>query len=114
MNLDTLWFFEIFLGGFITVWTYRFFSNKSEKYSEFEWFGSSAFWGLIIVVLVSMLPKKDVIKQLLDNPLATGTVCSFLGILFGYGGSRLIRMVWFKKSLSYLGKGAKDRSEKIF
>lgn len=113
--VDTMWFFEIFLGGFITVWTFRYFSSSKEKYAEFEWFALSAFWGVVVVGLVAMFPDKAQLTTLFGNPFSTGFVASFFGFLFGYMGSRIARMKWFKWVVSYLGKsGEQDKSDKLF
>ena len=112
--VDTIWFFEVFLSGFMTVWTFRYFSNIKEKYAEFEWLALSAFWGLFMLALIGLLPDKEQIKNLLMNPFAAGLILSVFGLIVGYAGSRIRRIKWFKWVINFLGKGKKDKSEDIF
>jgi hypothetical protein len=115
MPIDTQWFLEVFLGGFMTVWAFRYFSGSKEKYAEFEWLALSAVWGIVLIGMVGMLPDKDQLAKLFSNPLATGLTSSLLGLFFGYAGSRIARMGWFKWTMSYLGKGGEsDKSDKLF
>ena len=99
MTLDTLTFFEIILSGFMAIWTFRHFTNKNKVYSEFEWFGLSVFWGLIIIAVVAQLPYPKM-SELLSNPLATGLVTSILGVILGYLATEFLRLLyWIRKIL---------------
>ena len=92
MTLDTYTFFEIILSGFIMIKTYRLFQENMTKYSEFEWLGLSAFWGLIIMLTVSSVQNNSVIMHdLIINPLNTGIVMSMFGIIFGWLASIISR-----------------------
>ena len=115
MPIDTQWFFEIFLAGFVTVWVFRYFTNNDKKYAEFEWFALSAFWGIFVIGIVGSIPHiQDQLKDIFANPFATGTAMSFFGAIVGYSGSRILRFKWFKWLLNYLGKTGGDKSGKIF
>jgi len=113
MNVDIQWFFEIFMAGFMTVWSFRYFSGSKEKYSEFEWFALSAFWGIVIIGLIPLFPNSQETKDLINNPFETGFTFSFVGLFIGYAGSRIARMKKFKSLMVFLGKGGQDQSEEL-
>lgn len=94
MEFDTEIFFLIVLSGFITVWTFRYFTGL-KKTGDFEYLGLSAFWGLfnIIVLELLLLNDKTKISQSLANPYAAGFVLCILGFLFGWGGARFLKMI---------------------
>jgi hypothetical protein len=111
MSVDTQWFFYVFLAGFMAVKTFRYFSVSKEKYSEFEWFALSAFFGIQVIMLFNMLPEQEEAKKILSNPLGTGAFLSFIAIFSGYGASRVTRTSFFKFVMECLGKdGGRDRS----
>ena len=92
-------FFIFIIPGFITVWSYRFFSN-SVKIGDFEYFAASCFWGLFMVAVYELVclivSKRELIRNFLDNPYSSVSVlCLFLltllGFFLGWGGSILAR-----------------------
>ena len=89
MSVDTQTFFQIILAGFVIVWAFRKTAGRVSKIGDFEYFGLSAFWGLVVLVVMEAIPTKhsDDIKNLLVNPYATGLVFSlFGGVLAGWTG----------------------------
>jgi hypothetical protein len=99
MSFDTYSFFLVGLSGFMTVWTFRYFTG-SKKTAEFEYVGLSAFWGLVMLVIWESLPKAhpEQITELLSNPYAAGFVLSLLGALVGYAGSEAVKLIkWIKE-----------------
>ncbi len=92
MTIDTIMFFEIILSGFITVWTFRYFTRSDKKITEFEWFGSSAFWGLIIVGIIASFKSYPDINGLISNPFAMGLVGSVFGVIIGFVGSKFSKL----------------------
>jgi hypothetical protein len=114
MTIDTFVFYELALSGFIAVWIFRYFTGRKEKNSEFEWLGLSAFWGLVILIIVEAihLPEQQ-LKDLLGNPFAAGLALSTFGIVLGYMGSRFVRIKLFKRLITYLGKDSEDQSLKF-
>ncbi len=113
MPIDTLTFFYVALCGFMTVWTFRYFTNRKEKYSEFEWLGLSAFWGVAVLGLWGMIPDSTEKTKIFANPFAAGFMLSFVGILLGYGASRISKMGWFAWLFKFLGRDGRDKSGNI-
>lgn len=111
--IETATFFYVVLSGFMAVWTFRYFTNRKEKYSEFEWFGLSVFWGLAILGVFGMAPEASK-TEILENPLTTGFLLSFFGIFFGYSLSRFSRLGWLSAISRFFGKDGRDKSRDIF
>jgi hypothetical protein len=102
MPIETLTFFYVALSGFMAIWTFRYFTNRKERTSEFEWLGLSIFWGLAILACLNSITDIPTRTKLLQNPLLAGFTLSFLGIVFGYGASYLSKrglFSWISKSL---------------
>lgn len=101
-SFDVFHFFVFIIPGFVTVWTYRYFSNAG-KIGEFEYFASSCFWGLLILGIYEWIAPKEVTEQLLSNPYAAGGALSLLGFFFGvfspwvFGSSKFVKLMnWIK------------------
>ena len=93
MTLDTVTFFQIVLAGFVIVWTFRHFTHSEKKMGDFEWLASSAFWGVIsLVIFVQFFQSYSKIKDLLSNPFATCVVVSVLGFTVTF----ILVQVWYE------------------
>jgi len=119
ISFDTVAFFEIILGGFMAVWVFRYFAGSERKYSEFEWFGLSAFWGLVILALwnsfAQLTPELQTqTNELLKNPFATGlTLSTFFSVILGYVAARLVHFRFWRYVMNFFGKGGEDDSGDI-
>lgn len=89
--------------GFVTVWTFRYFT-KSEKKGDFEFLGLSFFWGLIILLFYELVSPKESINKLLENHYAAAFVFSLVGPIFGWLGSRMSKAEWFRGLIKKLNK----------
>jgi len=93
MTFDTQTFFFIILGGFITVWTFRYITNSKKAMDSFEYLGLSAFWGLFIIMMFESIQKDlDKVDRMFQNQYAAGFIFSVLFAPFlGLVGSVLVR-----------------------
>jgi hypothetical protein len=92
MSFDIETFYRLILSGFVTVWAFRRFSaHPKAKQSDFEYLGLSAFWGLVVLLLLAWIEREtpERINDLFANPFATGVVFSALGASIGFLGSSL-------------------------
>lgn len=96
-------FLIFIIPGFLTVWTFRYFT-QSKKRGDFELLGLSFVWGLVILVVMELLTGflyrnnyNDKIKEFLENPYAAAIALSILGISMGWIGSIVVRSEYFKK-----------------
>jgi hypothetical protein len=78
--------------GFITVWSFRNFTH-SKKIGDFEYLGLSIFWGLIMVVLNSIISPKDSFREVLGNPFAAAIAFSFVGCILGFWVARIANKI---------------------
>lgn len=99
--LDIAHIFIFVIPGFITVWSFRYFTN-SKKSSDFEYLALSIFWGLMILLLYELISTNERTKNLLENPYAAASVLSILGLIIGWFGSVLSRVDWIKKMINWL------------
>lgn len=114
MNTDTTTFFLIILGGVITVWSFRRASGRSQEIKEIEYFAFACLWGTFLVTAYAEIMKRtdaEQLSNLLNNPLASGLVFSFLGILVGLTSGVLERRL---KISNFLIKVCKYLENKIF
>ena len=51
-------FLIFIIPGFVTVWTFRYFTN-SDKNGDFELLRLSFFWGLMVMIFYQLLMKMD-------------------------------------------------------
>ncbi len=101
--IDTYNFFFIVLSGFMTVWTFRYFS-RSQKKGDFEYLGLSAFWGLVLCAIVGLFFKysnipSDKINLFSSNPYAGGFTLSLIGIVGVYIANVVVKIVKQVKDL---------------
>jgi len=68
--------------GFITVWSFRNFTH-SKKTGDFEYFGLSIFWGLVMVLLNSLIAEQNEFEKILGNPIAAAIAFSVIGASLG-------------------------------
>lgn len=86
MNLDTQIFFLIVLGGVMMVWSFRETNGTSKDLKEIEYLTFACFWGTLLVLTHAGVMKhvdSDGLKNLLENPFASGLVFSSVGLLVG-------------------------------
>lgn len=95
MTLDTQTFFYIILGGFITVWTFRYITKSNKAIDSFEYLGLSAFWGLFILMIFELILKDpEKINKALQNQYSAGFIFSIVfAPLLGLLGGTLARPV---------------------
>jgi hypothetical protein len=75
--------------GFITVWSYRYFTYSKEK-GNFVLLGLSFFWGIVIAALVAApQANKETVAELMKNPYAAMLVFSAFGFIFAAAASLL-------------------------
>lgn len=87
--------------GFLTVWSFRYFSN-SKKTGDFEFLGLSFIWGLIMLLVFELIVKEGYrVERLLNNPYAAALVLSLLGFILGWVGSQMIQWRWFRKLINF-------------
>lgn len=101
MTIDIFHLFLFVIPGFITVWSFRYFS-ESKKSGDFEYFALSVFWGLVMLVVYEMIFTKEQISQLIGNPYAAALVFSLLSPFFGFFGSALSKTNWFQRGATWL------------
>jgi len=101
-------FLIFIIPGFLTVWTFRYFT-QSKKRGDFELLGLSFVWGLVILVAMELLMGllyrnnyNDKIKESLENPYAAAIILSFFGIIFGWCGSHISQWSWFKELIQHV------------
>ncbi len=101
-------FFIFLIPGFVTVWSYRFFSN-SGKIGDFEYFAASCFWGLMMIAAYEFMclvaSKRESMHNFLDNPYGAGSILclsllTLLGFLLGWGGSILAKNDYLRSLIS--------------
>ncbi len=66
------------------VWVFRKAAGSKDKLCEFEYLGFSAFWGIVLMMILGMMakfkaPPTDVI-QAFGNPLVAGFCMSLMGM----------------------------------
>jgi H+/Cl- antiporter ClcA len=100
---DIFHFFLFVIPGFITVWSFRYFTD-SKKSRDFEYLVLSIFWGLLMILLYELLSvvTKTQVTKLFQNPYAAAIVLSLLGLLVGWIGSCLSRTRWLQKITHWL------------
>jgi L-lactate permease len=103
ISTDIINLFMFVIPGFITVWSFRYFTD-SKKNADFEYFALSVFWGLMILFFNELIAAQDKISELLKNPFATAGAFSIFGLIFGWIGSALSRARWFQFVMSRLKK----------
>ena len=101
-------FLIFIIPGFITVWTFRYFT-KSEKKGDFEFLLSSFFWGLMLLFITefgySILYPTDYItkfNKLIENPYAAALVLPITSVVFGIVAARVSRTNYFKAFIKFL------------
>lgn len=99
-SVDILHLFIFVIPGFITVWSFRYFTN-SKKNSDFEYFALSIVWGLLILVLNEIV-SKEALGILLNNQYSAALGSGFVGLLIGFLGSQLVKQSLFKSFINWL------------
>lgn len=84
-SIDLFHLLLFVIPGFVFVWQYRRLT-KSEYPGDFEYFGKSIFFGLVIMVIVQLLEKIfgsfDKFLNLLNNPYAASLILSIVSFSF--------------------------------
>ena len=105
-------FFVFIIPGFVTVWSYRFFSN-SGKIGEFEYFAASCFWGLMMIEVYEFLclivSKRELIHNFFNDPYSTVSIfclslLTLLGFFLGWGGSIMAKNNFLRSLINRIRK----------
>ncbi len=103
LAIGDLNFLIFIIPGFVTVWSFRFFS-RIEKKGEFELLGLSFFWGLLILVII--LPVLKIVlkesNEFFNNPYAISLAASFFSPFIGWSGSKIIQWNFFVSKIDGL------------
>lgn len=114
MNLDTVTFFLIVIGGVMIVWGFRNAKGVTKYISEIEYLAFASIWGTLLVGIYAPIGKyadAEALNKLLSNPLASGLFFSTLGLIIGLiCGVLDRRFLVSKKSLTLL----KALEDKVF
>ncbi len=105
MNLDTVTFFLIVLGGVIVVWSFRQAKGESKHMNEIEYLTFASVWGTLLVGIYAPIGKyadAEALNKLLNNPLASGLFFSTLGLIVGTISGALDRRFLIGKKLKDL------------
>src|SRR4030042_901427 len=98
--ISDLSFLIFIIPGFITVWSFRYFT-KSKKTGDFEFLGLSFFWGLATLFLTFLyfkfLGSQEEFQKVLENPYAAAFALSLFGFIFGWVGGVLSKEKCFQK-----------------
>jgi len=100
-SFDIFHFFIFVIPGFITVWSFRYFTN-SKKSADFEYFALSVFWGLLNILLYELISSQEQTDKLIQNPYVAATVLSIGGLIIGWIGGVLSRTSWIQKIINWL------------
>jgi len=98
---DLFHFFLFVIPGFITVWSFRYFTD-SKKRGDFEYFALSTFLGVLILFLYELVAKKESINRVIQNPYYGVIILSVLGLGMGWIGSSFSRAKWFQRIIHWL------------
>ena len=104
LSLGELHFLIFIVPGFLTVWTFRYFTH-SNKRGDFELLGLSFVWGLVMLLFFELINTQEETRKLLENSYATAIVLSCLGFIAGWLGSYVSRCRYFKKLIKLLSSG---------
>lgn len=100
-QFDLFHFFLFVIPGFITVWSFRYFTD-SKKIGDFEYFALSTFVGILMLLLYGSVAKKESVAIVIQNPYVGAIVLSVLGLFMGWIGSRFSRAKFFRKIIHWL------------
>ena len=96
--------FIFILPGFITVWSFRYFTN-SKKTGDFEFLALAFIWGIFNLMLFGLAVKIGLLNELPNKP---APVVSFMplfsiwGFLLGLTGAQISKWGWFQKLTNLL------------
>ena len=102
-SVDIAHLFIFVVPGFVTVWSFRYFTD-SKKHADFEYFALSVFWGLLILSLYESITANELVKTLLANQYAAAIVLSGLGLICGWMGGILSKTKLFHKVITWFKK----------
>ncbi len=77
--IDLFHLFLFVLPGFVFAWSYRHFA-KLGRPGDFEYFGQSVFFGLILLVSVQGIMGTEKFVEMIGNPYAAALALSTFGI----------------------------------
>lgn len=90
--IDIIHFLIFIVPGAIAVWSFRHFT-KSNKQGDFEYLTLSAFWGVIILAIQSLIVSTSELNKLLSNPYAATMVLSLFGFFGGWLASKIAKLL---------------------
>jgi len=94
-------FLIFILPGFITVWTFRYFTN-SKKSGDLEFLILSFIWGFLILLFNEWTSAKVELDKLLQNPYAVALTFGISGFVFGLFGAQVVQWKWFRNMTNWL------------
>ena len=96
-------FFIFILPGFITVWSFRYFTN-SKKTGDFEFLGLAFIWGILNLMFYGLIIKWGLAKDFpLNIPLLVpALILSFWGFLLGLFGAQISKWGWVRDFINFL------------
>lgn len=99
--------FLFILPGFVTVWSFRYFTN-SEKKADFEYLGLSFVWGIFNLMFFGLAVMIGLIN---DIPMNTSTpafafapVFCIFGSFLGFIGAGISKLHWVRRAVNWLKK----------
>jgi hypothetical protein len=100
-SVDILHLFVFVIPGFITVWSFRYFTD-SKKSADFEYFALSIVWGLLILVLNEAISSQEAFNLLINNQYAAALGSGLIGLFVGFIGSWIVKRTLFKLLINWL------------
>lgn len=100
MEPNVLNYFLIVLGGFGTVWSFRFFTNRqSKKITEFEYAAFSTLWGIMVffIFVQALKGRADLMNAVFAVPLTATPSLFVLAVCLGLLGAVIFagpKVVW--------------------
>lgn len=103
-------FLTFIIPGFITVWTFRYFTD-SRKSGDFEFIILSFIWGFIIFLFNGLTATQESLNKLFQNLFAIAVAFGFFGFVFGLIGAQISKWSWFRKVVRGLRSNWFKKSE---
>lgn len=96
-------FFIFILPGFITVWSFRYFTDSKKK-GDFEFLALAFIWGMLNLALFGLMVQWGVVKKFPSDIPVYGQafILSFFGFMFGLLGAQISKWGWVRDFLQFL------------
>ncbi|HAQ05813.1 TPA: hypothetical protein DCP13_03410 [Candidatus Azambacteria bacterium] len=116
--LDTINLLIFTVPGFVTVWTFRYFSRSEKKSENFEFLALSFIWGLFLLIMVELIAQiiygvnyNEKIKDLLKNPYSAAFILLVYGASVGWIGSHISHNALFRKIINFFSPKKRSDSD---